>query len=104
MITVGALEQNLTADPSDDTVAPWSAYGSPADGFSKPDISAPGRYMVMPVPNTDTTIPQAVPDRIVAPGYMWMSGTSFAAPVVSGAAAQILAGIRAGRRIRSRAR
>jgi subtilisin family serine protease len=31
------------------------------------------------------------PDRLVAPGYMWMSGTSFSAPVVSGAAAQLLA-------------
>jgi serine protease AprX len=91
VITVGALDQNQTADPSDDTVAPWSAYGFTADGFSKPDIAAPGRYMVMPVPNTDVTIPQTVPDRIVAPGYMWMSGTSFAAPVVAGAAAQILA-------------
>ncbi len=91
VITVGALDQNQTSDTSDDTVAPWSAYGFTADGFSKPDIAAPGRYMVMPVPNLDTTIPQTVPDRVVAPGYMWMSGTSFAAPVVSGAAAQILA-------------
>jgi serine protease AprX len=91
VITVGALDQNQTSDPTDDTVAPWSAYGYTADGFSKPDLSAPGRYMVMPAPNLDTTIPQTVPERIVAPGYMWMSGTSFAAPVVSGAAAQILA-------------
>jgi serine protease AprX len=91
VITVGALDQNQTMDPSDDTVTPWSAYGFTADGFSKPDIAAPGRYMVMPAPNTDATIPQTVPDRIVAPGYMWMSGTSFAAPVVSGSAAQILA-------------
>ena len=90
IITVGALDQNQSADPSDDTVAPWSAYGYTADGFSKPDISAPGRYMVMPVP-MGTTIPNAVPDRVVAPGYMWMSGTSFASPVVAGAAAQILA-------------
>jgi len=90
VITVGALDQNQTADTSDDTVAPWSAYGFTADGFSKPDIAAPGRYMVMPVP-ADTTIPQTVPDRVVAPGYMWMSGTSFAAPVVSGAVAQVLA-------------
>jgi serine protease AprX len=90
VITVGALDQNQTSDPSDDTVAPWSAYGFTADGFSKPDIAAPGRYMVMPVP-MNSTIPQTVPDRVVAPGYMWMSGTSFAAPVVSGAAAQILA-------------
>ena len=90
IITVGALDQNQTSDPSDDTVAPWSAYGFTADGFSKPDIAAPGRYMVMPVP-MGATIPTAVPDRVVAPGYMWMSGTSFAAPVVAGAAAQILA-------------
>ena len=90
IITVGALDQNQTSDPSDDTVAPWSAYGFTADGFSKPDIAAPGRFMIMPVP-MGSTIPTAVPDRVVAPGYMWMSGTSFAAPVVAGAAAQILA-------------
>jgi subtilisin family serine protease len=91
VITVGALDQNGTSDTSDDTVAPWSAYGFTADGFSKPDIAAPGRYMVMPAPDMSTTIAQTVPDRIVEPGYMWMSGTSFAAPVVAGAAAQILA-------------
>jgi hypothetical protein len=32
-----------------------------------------------------------VPNRVVAPGYIWMSGTSFSTPVVSAAAAQILA-------------
>jgi subtilisin family serine protease len=46
--------------------------------------------MIMPVP-MGATIPNAAPDRVVAPGYMWMSGTSFAAPVVAGAAAQIIA-------------
>jgi subtilisin family serine protease len=90
IITVGAVDQNQTSDPSDDTVAPWSAYGYTADGFSKPDLVAPGRYMIMPVP-MGATIPETVPDRVVAPGYMWMSGTSFASPVVAGAAAQILA-------------
>ncbi|MBA3346927.1 MAG: response regulator [Actinobacteria bacterium] len=38
-----------------------------------------------------STLPTALPDRVVAPGYMWMSGTSFAAPIVSGAAAELLA-------------
>ena len=90
VITVGAVDQQQTSDPSDDTVPYWSAYGFSADGFSKPDVVAPGRYMVMPVP-MGTTIPNTVPDRIVSPGYMWMSGTSFAAPIVAGAAAQILA-------------
>jgi serine protease AprX len=90
IITVGAIDQMQTADPSDDSVAPWSAYGFTADGFSKPDIAAPGRYLVSAVP-TASTIAATVPGRIVAPGYIWMSGTSFAAPVIAGTAAQLLA-------------
>jgi serine protease AprX len=90
IIAVGGADQLQTSDPWDDTVAPWSGYGFTMDGFSKPDMVAPGRYLIMPVP-IGAQIPKTVPDRIVAPGYMWMSGTSFAAPIVAGAAAQILA-------------
>jgi serine protease AprX len=90
VITVGATDQHFTSDPSDDTIPSWSAHGRTLDGFSKPDLSAPGRYMIAPAP-MNGTIARTVPDRIVAPGYMWMSGTSFATPVVSAAAAQILA-------------
>ena len=90
VITVGALDQNGTALPADDTVAPWSAFGDTADGFREPDLSAPGRYIVAPVP-TSSYLMQMEPDRVVAPGYMWMSGTSFAAPMAAGAAAQLLA-------------
>jgi serine protease AprX len=90
VITVGATDQQLTADPADDTLAPWSMYGHTVDGFSKPDLSAPGRFLIMPVP-VASTIATALPDRVVAPGYMWMSGTSFSAPAVAGAAAQLLA-------------
>ena len=90
VITVGAFDQNGDSGTANDTVAPWSAYGTTADGFLKPELSAPGRWLIMPVPE-NSTIAQALPDRVVAPGYMWMSGTSFAAPVVSGAAAQVLA-------------
>ncbi len=90
VITVGALDQMQTAYPLDDTVPWWSAYGYTMDGFSKPDMAAPGRYMIAPVP-MGATLPTTAPDRVVAPGYMWMSGTSLAAPIVSGAAAQILA-------------
>src|SRR6185503_2845216 len=42
------------------------------------------------VPATASLLAQK-PDNYVAPGYMRLSGTSFAAPVVAGAAAQILA-------------
>jgi serine protease AprX len=90
VITVGAVDQAGTTTPADDTRAPWSAYGHTADGFQKPEISAPGRYIVAPVP-ADSTLATTAPDRVVAPGYMWMSGTSLAAPQVAGAAADILA-------------
>jgi serine protease AprX len=90
VITVGAVDQHMTADPSDDTIPAWSAHGLTMDGFSKPDLAAPGRYMVATVP-VGASIPASVPDRVLEPGYMWMSGTSFATPVVSAAAAQILA-------------
>jgi serine protease AprX len=89
VITVGAVDINRTARTSDDYVGPWSAYGYTLDGFRKPELSAPGRYMVGAVPMTSTMALER-PDKIVAPGYMQMSGTSFAAPVVSGIAAALL--------------
>jgi serine protease AprX len=90
IITVGAVDANQTADPSDDFRAPWSAYGYTADGFSKPDLVAPGRFMISPIPD-GSYIQTMEPDRVTGPGYMWMSGTSFSTPVVAGIAAQILA-------------
>jgi serine protease AprX len=89
-ITVGAADVNGTVSPSDDFNAPWSAYGYTLDGFAKPELGAPGRYMNGAVPTAATMYTQH-PERVVAPGYMWMSGTSFAAPVVSGIAADLLA-------------
>lgn len=90
IITVGASDIESSASLPDDVRAPWSAYGYTADGFHKPDVAAPGRYLIAPVP-TGSVLPVTKPERVVAPGYMWMSGTSFAAPVVSGVAAQLLA-------------
>ena len=90
VISVGAVSTNGTVSTKDDTLAPWSAYGHTLDGFAKPEISAPGRWMVGPVP-AGATLPQTEPDRVLAPGYMWMSGTSLSAPIVAGAAAQVLA-------------
>jgi serine protease AprX len=90
VITVGATDTVGTLSTSDDLTAQWSAYGYTLDGFAKPDVGAPGRYLVGAVPATSTLALER-PDAIVAPGYMQLSGTSFAAPVVAGAAAYLLA-------------
>jgi serine protease AprX len=90
VITVGAADLNGTMATSDDFNAPWSAYGYTLDGFLKPELGAPGRYMNGAVPTSAALYAQH-PERIVAPGYLWMSGTSFAAPVVAGIAADLLA-------------
>ena len=90
VLTVGAVDLGGTMGLGNDTVAPWSAYGYTYDGFWKPEVGAPGRYMVGPVPAGSTlTIEKAA--NVTAPGYIQLSGTSFAAPAVAGAAAQILA-------------
>ena len=89
-ITVGAADLAGTIARTDDFAAPWSVYGHTLDGFAKPELGAAGRYMVAAVP-TDSTLYRTRPDRIVQPGYMQLSGTSFAAPVVSGIAADLLA-------------
>jgi serine protease AprX len=90
VITVGALDLGGTARTNDDTIAPWSAWGHTYDGFAKPEISAAGRFMVGPVP-TGSTLYTERADKVVRPGYMELSGTSFAAPVVAGTAAYLLA-------------
>jgi serine protease AprX len=90
VMTVGAVDLGSSYYRSDDTAAPWSAWGYTEDGFSKPEIGAAGRYMVGPVPTGSTLVAER-PDHVVAPGYMELSGTSFAAPVIAGSAAQILA-------------
>jgi len=89
IITVGAADIGTNVAAGDDTVAPWSAWGYTPDGFAKPDIGAPGRYMIGPVPTSGVLYSQR-PASVTSPGYMQLSGTSFAAPVVAGAAAMLM--------------
>src|SRR4029079_15791241 len=89
VITVGATDTGKSMSTFDDTTAPWSAYGYTLDGFAKPDVSAPGRYIIGPVPPSATLYSERS-DHIASPGYMELSGTSFSAPIVSGLAALIL--------------
>jgi serine protease AprX len=89
VITVGADDVDGSVSTMDDIAAPWSAYGYTLDGFAKPDVAAPGRFIVGPAPAA-STLALGRPDAMVAPGYIQLSGTSFAAPIVAGGAAQIL--------------
>jgi serine protease AprX len=90
VLTVGAVDLEGSPSVRQHDVADWSAYGYTRDGFRKPELAAAGRFMIGPVPAT-ATLPLERADHVVAPGYMRLSGTSFAAPIVAGAAAQILA-------------
>jgi serine protease AprX len=89
VITVGAADIGGTHKLHDDDRAPWSAYGRTPDGFWKPEICAPGRYMVGPIPPT-STLAALKATNLKAEGYIELSGTSFAAPIISGVAAHIL--------------
>jgi serine protease AprX len=90
VLTVGAVDLGSTVGLGNDSAPVWSAYGYTADGFSKPELGAPGRYMVGPIPAGGTLTAEKAAN-VTAPGYIQLSGTSFAAPVVAGAAAQLLA-------------
>lgn len=90
VITVGAIDLEGSVSVRRHEAPNWSAYGYTHDGFRKPEISAAGRYMIGPVP-ANATLRLAKPENVVAPTYMRLSGTSFASPVVAGAAAHVLA-------------
>jgi serine protease AprX len=90
VITVGAVDLGNSARASDDTVPDWSAYGYTYDGFYKPEIAAPGRYLVGPIA-PGSAITSLKPGNMVGQDRIQLSGTSFSAPVVSGTVAQMLA-------------
>jgi serine protease AprX len=91
VITVGAVDINGSSATWDDTSAPWSAYGYTPDGFAKPEVTAPGRYMTEQIP-LGASLLGAFPANVLDPlsGLIQMSGTSFSAAVVSGVVANLL--------------
>ncbi len=77
VITVGAVDDKRTSDPSDDTIANFSSRGPTKEGLRKPDVVAPG-VSIMSLSNKSSD------------GYVTSSGTSMATPLVSGSAALLL--------------
>jgi len=90
IITVGATDDKGTGSISDDVVAPFSASGQTSDGFTKPDLVAPGTNIVARLVNQNMGLAAAHPTHKVRDQYFRMSGTSMAAPMVSASIALLL--------------
>jgi serine protease AprX len=90
IITVGATNDKGTNSISDDSLASFSAYGPTTDGVQKPDLVAPGTNIIARLVNQNMGLAAAHPSNKVGDQYFRMSGTSMAAPMVSGAVALLL--------------
>jgi serine protease AprX len=86
VITVGAVDVNRTIERDDDEVAPFSSRGTTQDGFSKPDLVAPGTTIVASR-DAGSTIDGLHPDAVLDGAYFKGTGTSQSSAVVAGVAA-----------------
>jgi serine protease AprX len=90
VITVGADDTQGTTSSADNVEASWSSRGVTQDGFSKPDVLAPGAHIVSALA-PDSAFATLCPTCVVEGGYFQASGTSLASPIVSGVVADLLA-------------
>jgi serine protease AprX len=89
VITVGGVDESGTANPADDTVASWSSRGTTQDGLQKPDVYAPGAHIVS-VLAPGSAFANSNCGCVVNGQYIQTSGTSMAAPMIAGLAADLL--------------
>jgi serine protease AprX len=88
VITVGSLDDRGTATFADDRESRFSGRGPTFDGFTKPDVLAPGEH-VMSIRIIGTTLDRAHRDP-TPDGYGRLSGTSASSAITTGVAALVL--------------
>jgi serine protease AprX len=90
VISVGCVDDRATKDTGDDRVCEFGSRGKSQDGFYRPDVMAPGRRIVSALAGPSSTLALQYPERVTDGDYIRMSGTSGAAPVVTGVVALLL--------------
>ena len=89
VITTGAMDDRGSTYLGDDTLALWSSRGLTQDGFSKPEILAPGMRLVAALaPRSD--FQDLCRKCMIGRSYFRLSGTSMATAVTSGSVALML--------------
>lgn len=89
VITVGALDDNNTADTrEDDEVASFSSRGPTIYNVNKPDILAPG-VNIISLRSPNSYLDKLQKSNRVGLDYFVLSGTSMATPICAGVAALI---------------
>jgi serine protease AprX len=89
VITVGAVDDQGTKSTGDDALASWSSRGTTQDGFSKPEVVAPGARIVSNLAPSSQFASMCA-SCVVSGQYIRAGGTSMSAPMVAGAVANLL--------------